>query len=53
MAEIEHFFDPNDKSHPKFESVKATQLTLYSAHSQLNHENALTLSIGEAVEKVS
>lgn len=53
MAEIEHFFDPNDKSHSKFESVKNEKMTLFSAQNQSNQENALEISIGEAVEKVS
>lgn len=53
MAEIEHFFDPNDKSHPKFESVRNEKMTLFSAQNQSNRENAVEISIGEAVEKVS
>ena len=31
MAEIEHFVDENDKSHPKFESVADEELSMYSA----------------------
>lgn len=54
MAEIEHFFDPNDKSHPKFQDVANTKVSLYSASNQMNNENAAdAVSIGEAVEKVS
>lgn len=34
MAEIEHFCDPNDKSHPKFETVKDIGMLLYSACNQ-------------------
>lgn len=52
MAEIEHFFDPADSSHPKFDAVKNTKMTLYSAHNQTNNENAIELTIGEAVQKV-
>lgn len=53
MAEIEHFFDPNEKTHPKFESIKDIRMTFYSANNQLNHENAQKMSVGEAVEKVN
>ena len=31
MAEIEHFCDPNDKSHPKFVNVASQQMPLLSA----------------------
>merc|ERR1712223_2200569 len=31
MAEIEHFCDPSEKSHPKFEKVKDVEVSLYSA----------------------
>lgn len=31
MAEIEHFVDPNDKSHPKFFMVENMKLPLFTA----------------------
>ena len=31
MAEIEHFCDENDKSHPKFANVADEELSMYSA----------------------
>lgn len=34
MAEIEHFVDPNDKSHPKFSNVAQIKLPLFSASLQ-------------------
>ena len=34
MAEIEHFLDPQNKNHPKFESVAHMKLPLFSAHDQ-------------------
>ena len=34
MAEIEHFVDPQDKSHPKFDSIAGIQLPLWSAAAQ-------------------
>lgn len=53
MAEIEHFCDPNDKSHPKFNSVRDIQLLLYSACNQMDGKPAEKLTIGEAVDKVN
>ena len=49
MAEIEHFCDPADKSHPKFSGVTETVMTLYSACNQMNGEPARQVKIGEAV----
>lgn len=49
MAEIEHFCDPNDKSHPKFETIKDTSLILYSACNQMDGKSAESVSIGKAV----
>ncbi|VDN45783.1 unnamed protein product [Gongylonema pulchrum] len=53
MCEIEHFVDPNDKSHPKFGDVRDYELVLFSACNQMDGLPAQTISIGEAVEKVS
>lgn len=50
MAEIEHFCDPNDKSHSKFENVKDISMLLYSACNQMDGKSAQHLTIGEAVE---
>ena len=52
MAEIEHFHDPSDKNHPKFERVKDTKMKFYSADNQMNGELPVSMTIGEAVEKV-
>ena len=35
MAEIEHFVNPVDKSHPKFDLVKDRVVTLFPAENQL------------------
>ena len=35
MAEIEHFVDPREKSHPKFSTIKDMKLPLLSKKSQL------------------
>merc|ERR1711990_901567 len=50
MAEIEHFLDPEDKNHPKFDSVRATPVVLYSACAQMDGKPAYKTTIGEAVE---
>ena len=52
MAEIEHFCDPADKNHPKFESVKDTEMLLFSAANQMDGKPAELHSAGQAVDKV-
>lgn len=52
MAEIEHFLDPLDKSHPKFKSVSSYRLKLYSACDQMDGQSAKEMSIGDAVAQV-
>jgi len=49
MAEIEHFCDPNDKNHPKFETVKDISMLLYSACNQMDGKSAQHINIGHAV----
>ena len=51
MAEIEHFCDPEDKSHPKFETVASTEVSLYSACCQMEGKSVYKSTIGKAVEK--
>lgn len=53
MAEIEHFVDPSDKSHPKFEDVKNVEVTLYSANNQVSGQSPVSHKIGDAVKSVS
>uniref|UniRef100_A0A224XJA3 Glycine--tRNA ligase n=1 Tax=Panstrongylus lignarius TaxID=156445 RepID=A0A224XJA3_9HEMI len=50
MAEIEHFCDPSDKTHPKFNDVADTVMTLYSACHQMDGTSAVSTTIGEAVK---
>lgn len=52
MAEIEHFVDPENKDHPKFDKVKDYQMTFYSACDQNDGNPAKQLTIGEAVRNV-
>jgi len=50
MAEIEHFVDPQDKSHPKFAGVADLVMPLWSATSQeAGQREATMMTIGEAV----
>uniref|UniRef100_A0A8R1U2W1 Glycine--tRNA ligase n=1 Tax=Onchocerca volvulus TaxID=6282 RepID=A0A8R1U2W1_ONCVO len=51
MCEIEHFVDPNNKSHPKFEQVQDYKLILFSACNQMDGASAETMSIGDAIAK--
>jgi glycyl-tRNA synthetase len=45
MAEAEVFFDPKDKTHPFFDSVKEKELFLY------DNEKELRVSVADAVKK--
>ncbi|CAH1998824.1 unnamed protein product [Acanthoscelides obtectus] len=51
MAEIEHFCDPKEKSHPKFGNVRNTEMLLYSACNQMDGKPAERVTIGSAVDK--
>lgn len=52
MAEIEHFVDPEDKSHERFADVRDVQLDLLDKHVQVAGSTELTrMSVGEAVDK--
>jgi glycyl-tRNA synthetase len=50
MAEIEHYVDPDNKDHPKFDQVKHIELNFLPADVQLSGKtNCIKMSIGEAV----
>jgi len=53
MAEIEHFVDPLNKNHPKFESVEHIKLPLFSAPDQEENKKGANsdLTAGEALAK--
>lgn len=53
MAEIEHFVNPDDKSHPKFADVSDTLLPLFSACNQMDGKPMEFIKVGDAVGKVS
>jgi glycyl-tRNA synthetase len=50
MGEIEHFVNPNDKSHPNFANVADKELVLFGRDDQLGSGKTKTVSIGEAVK---
>lgn len=51
MAEIEHFVDPENKNHPRFDEVKDTKLSFLPKDVQEAGSNALVeKTIGEAVD---
>ena len=49
MAEIEHFVDPNDKTHSKFDTISDLKIPLYSAHNQINNESTQLVCLNDAV----
>ncbi|KAG2487478.1 hypothetical protein HYH03_013900 [Edaphochlamys debaryana] len=52
QAEIEHFVNGDDKSHPKFASVADLKPLLYSRELQMGEEKkAAPMSLGEAVSR--
>ncbi|KAI5802893.1 glycyl-tRNA synthetase [Pyronema domesticum] len=52
MAEIEHFVDPQKKSHPRFAEVKDIELRLLDKDVQLSGKTILTTKkIGDAVKE--
>ena len=52
QAEIEHFVNPDDKSHPKFKDVKDVKLNLYGRAQQVKAPfQAIEITIGEALER--
>lgn len=52
MAEIEHFCDPQDKSHHKFNLIKDEMIPLFSKEKQLALEEPFRdMTIAEAVEQ--
>ncbi|EPB90614.1 glycyl-tRNA synthetase [Mucor circinelloides 1006PhL] len=52
MAEIEHYVDPENKDHPKFDDVKDVVLTLLPKDVQMSGKtDTIQMAMGEAVEK--
>lgn len=53
LAEIEHFVDPQDKSHPKFLDVAKLEFLMFPRDEQVSGQCAKRLQLGEAVSSVS
>ncbi|XP_071927314.1 glycine--tRNA ligase, mitochondrial 1-like [Coffea arabica] len=51
LAEIEHFVDPQDKSHPKFSEIASLKFLMFPREGQMSGQSAERLQIGEAVAK--
>ncbi|NXY41810.1 GARS ligase, partial [Ceuthmochares aereus] len=51
MAEIEHFVDPSDKNHPKFQNVADLHILLYSSKAQVSGQSAHIMRLGDAVQQ--
>ncbi|CAA0827320.1 Glycine--tRNA ligase 1- mitochondrial [Striga hermonthica] len=49
LAEIEHFVDPDDKSHPKFAEVATLEFLMFPREDQVSGRAARRIAIGEAV----
>ncbi|XP_024378886.1 glycine--tRNA ligase, mitochondrial 1 [Physcomitrium patens] len=49
MAEIEHFVNPDDKSHPKFKSVENLVVYLFPRAEQMALRDHVEMRIGDAV----
>lgn len=52
LAEIEHFVDPDDKSHPKFSEVAKLEFLMFPREDQVSGRSARRIAIGEAVSTV-
>ncbi|CAM8885652.1 unnamed protein product [Rhodiola kirilowii] len=51
LAEIEHFVDPDDKSHPKFKEVANLEFLMFPRDDQVSGKAAKKMNIGEAVSQ--
>ncbi|XP_010530803.1 PREDICTED: glycine--tRNA ligase, mitochondrial 1 [Tarenaya hassleriana] len=51
LAEIEHFVDPENKSHPKFSDIANLEFLMFPREEQMSGQSAKKLCIGEAVAK--
>ncbi|NXS76087.1 GARS ligase, partial [Pandion haliaetus] len=51
MAEIEHFVDPSEKNHPKFQNVADLNIVLYSSKAQVSGQSAHVMRLGDAVQQ--
>lgn len=52
LAEIEHFVDPENKSHPKFSEVANLEFLMFPREEQMSGHSAKKIPLGEAVSRV-
>ncbi|CAG9583928.1 putative glycyl tRNA synthetase [Leishmania major strain Friedlin] len=50
LAEIEHFVNPSNKNHEKFDRVRDVEIWAWPRHFQASNEDPIRMTIGEAVE---
>lgn len=51
LAEIEHFVDPEDKSHPKYSEVANLEFLMFPREEQTSGHSAKRVQLGEAVSR--
>lgn len=52
MAEIEHYVDPEDKAHDKFNEIRDVEIILLDRHVQeAGNSETIKMKVGEAVDK--
>ncbi|KAK9277267.1 hypothetical protein L1049_006806 [Liquidambar formosana] len=51
LAEIEHFVDPEDKSHPKYSEVANLEFLMFPREEQMSGHSAKRIPLGEAVSR--
>lgn len=51
LAEIEHFVDPQDKSHPKYPEVANLEFLMFPREEQMSGQAAKRIPLGDAVSK--
>ncbi|OMO66710.1 Glycyl-tRNA synthetase / glycine--tRNA ligase [Corchorus capsularis] len=51
LAEIEHFVDPEDKSHPKYSEVANLEFLMFPREEQMSGQSAKRICLGDAVSK--
>ncbi|KAJ8025276.1 Glycine--tRNA ligase [Holothuria leucospilota] len=49
QLEIEHFIDPSDKDHPKFDNIADLEVLLFSGSNQMAGKSAVKTTFGKAV----
>lgn len=52
LAEIEHFVDPEDKSHPKYSEVANLNFLMFPREEQMSGQSAKRIPLGEADSRV-